>query len=58
VNDKELKVIADAEAATARLQKSLRAAKSMVRDYRSKLCRRNGSDTGEPNRTSAFRFER
>ncbi len=55
VQDKQKDAVAEAEVATDRLQKSLDAAKSIVRDYKRKLARKPGSS---PQQTSAFNFRR
>jgi hypothetical protein len=48
---------AEADAATDRLQKGLRAARSIVRDYRAKLCRKAPVQTRDSERKSAFQFD-
>ena len=47
-----------AEAATDRLQKSLRVAKSIVRDYKMKLCRKTPEGAREPELKRLFQFDR
>lgn len=54
VNENKEKSVAEAEVATDRMQKSLRVAKSIVRDYRAKLCSRSAGEQDK----GLFRFER
>ncbi|HEX8533705.1 MAG TPA: hypothetical protein VF662_06015 [Allosphingosinicella sp.] len=49
---------AEADAATDRLQKGLRAAKSIVRDYKAKLCRKPSGEPRETLKKAAFQFDR
>ncbi len=50
------KKLAEADAAADRLRKSLRSAKSLVRDYRAKLGKKAAREADEPK--GVFRFER
>ncbi len=50
------KKLAEADAAADRLRKSLCTAKSLVREYRTKLCRKASRDADEPK--GIFRFDR
>jgi hypothetical protein len=56
VQDDKQKSLAEADAATARLQKSLRAARSLVSNYRAKLCRKSSPERDDEPK-SALRFE-
>jgi hypothetical protein len=50
--------VAEADAATARMQQSLRTAKAIVRDYKAKLCRKSGGSARDEDGRGIFRFER
>ena len=58
VQDDKEKAAAEADAAMDRLQKGLRAARSIVRDYRAKLCRKAPVETRKAERKSAFQLDR
>ena len=58
VEDHKEQAVAEAEAATDRLQKSLRTAKSIVRDYKAKLCRKAPGTARAEGSRGIFRFER
>jgi hypothetical protein len=58
VHDEEQKNETEADAATRRLRKGFRAARSIVRDYRSELRRRMNGGVPEPKADTVFRFDR
>ena len=57
MNENKEKAVAEADAATDRLQKGLRAAKLIVSDYRAKLCRKLPDDRRSTDGKSIFQFD-
>ena len=58
MQEKEEPGAAEAEAATDRLHKGLRTARSLVRDYKTKLCRMGRRESGGSESKGIFRFDR